>query len=422
MESFLDEYQTVRLMMSLGGLVMMAGLMWIGDWDGRVAPVGFVLLLVGIHSAWSRVREVRSPRMMLALDLTVFGWVMVLISDIPAITTASLAFLTLLTVLFSTGKWTAVFLAYLVVWYGISFFTAAGMTAETVGYFPAVLFTVAGIALVMLRVKGWLGRLDANRSQMIGTVSHELRNNLTGMIGMTELVGSQEMDPDEVRELVQMAHLQAVDAAEIVEDLLTASRLERAALSVNMAPVDVNKEVLTTVNRFEGGGMTISLDLGAHLPAADGDALRIRQILRNLLSNANRYGGPSVMVRTVADESGLRVDVSDDGEGVPVEDEGTIFLPYRRSVMSRRDASSVGLGLWICRHLAQAMGGTVEYTRAGGITRFVFTLDLHRGDESIGPSSTGEVGEIARGSASWLGGLMSRTPVDVESSAIVAGV
>lgn len=421
MESFLDEYQTVRMMMSLGGLAMMAGLLWIGGWDRRVAPVGLVLLLVGIHAAWSRVREIRSPRTMLALDLTVFGWVMVLISDIPAITTASLAFLTLLTVLFSSGKWTAVFLAYVAFWYGISFFTAAGVTAETVGYFPAVLFTVAGIALVMLRVKGWLGRLDANRSQMIGTVSHELRNNLTGMIGMTELVGSQEMDSDEVRELVQMAHLQAVDAAEIVEDLLTASRLESAGLSVDMAPVDANKEVLTTVNRFEGGGMTISLDLGAHLPAADGDALRIRQILRNLLSNANRYGGPSVTVRTVAEESRLRVVVSDDGEGVPVEDEGTIFLPYRRSVMSRRDASSVGLGLWICRHLAQAMDGTIEYSRAGGITQFVFTLGLHSDADSIGPSSPGEVGEIAPEPTAWLGGLLRGSPIDAKSSAIVAG-
>ena len=421
MESFLDEYQTVRLMMSLGGLALMAGLMLIGGWDSRVAPVGFVLLLVGINAAWSRMREIRSPRMMLALDLTVFGWVMVLIADIPVITTASLAFLTLLTVLFSTGRWTAVFLTYLVTWYGISFFIGAGVTAETVAYFPAVLFTVAGIAMVMLRVKGWLGRLDANRSQMIGTVSHELRNNLTGMIGMTELVGSQDLDPEEVRELVQLAHMQAVDAAEIVEDLLTASRLESAGLSVNMAPVDVNREVLTTVNRFEGGGMTISLDLGPNLPAADGDALRIRQILRNLLSNANRYGGPSVTVRTVAEESRLRVVVSDDGEGVPAEDEGTIFLPYRRSVMSRRDASSVGLGLWICRHLAHAMGGTIEYSRAGGITRFVFTLGLHSGDSSIRPSSPGEVGEIAPESTSWLGGLIGRSPVDAKSSAIVAG-
>lgn len=421
MESFLDDYQTVRLMMTLGGLAMMAVLMLIVGWDPRVAPVGFVLLFVGMHAAWSRVREVRSPRMMLALDLTAFGWVMVLISDIPAIVTASLAFLTLLAVLFSTGRWTVVFLAYLATWYGISHFTAAGLNSEAVTNFSSVLFTVAGIAVVMWRVKGWLGRLDANRSQMIGTVSHELRNNLTGMIGMTELVGSQEMSAAEVKELVQLAHLQAVDAAEIVEDLLTASRLERSALSIDMTPVDVNSEVLTTVHRFEGEGMAISLDLAADLPAADGDALRVRQILRNLLSNASRYGGPSVTVATIAEESSLRVVVSDDGEGVPIEDEGTIFLPYRRSVMSKRHASSVGLGLWICRHLAQAMGGTVEYSRADGITRFAFTLGLHQSDELIGASSPGAMVEIARGSASWLGGLMRRSPVDVESSATVAG-
>ncbi len=120
--------------------------------------------------------------------------------------------------------------------------------------------------------------------------------------------------------------------------------------------------------------MSISLELGDGLSSAEGDSLRVRQVLRNLLSNAGRYGGPNVGVRTFEDGSWLRIVVSDDGDGVPPGDEKTIFLPYRRSMATRRAAMSVGLGLWISHQLALAMGGNLEYRRHNGLTEFVFSL------------------------------------------------
>jgi len=261
---------------------------------------------------------------------------------------------------------------------------------------------------VMWRVKRWLGRLDANRSQMLGTVSHELRNNLTGMIGMTELVGSEELDPAEVRELIALAHLQAVDAAEMVEDLLTATRLERSALHVEMTSVDVNGEVETTVRRFVGEGMAIEVGLLVDLPAARGDALRVRQVLRNLVSNAARYGGSSVAVRTTHDGDHVRIVVSDDGDGVPGEDEGTIFLPYRRSTTTKRHLASVGLGLWISRQLAHAMGGSLEYQRLNNRTEFVFIMGRHDTESSGAPGLNQPAGTKLRASWSRLGDLASR--------------
>jgi len=86
-----------------------------------------------------------------------------------------------------------------------------------------------------------LCRLDANRSQMLGTVSHELRNNLSGVLGLTDVVANlEDLEPAEAQELVTMANQQALDAIEIVEDLLTASRLEQAVLNAETSPVDVN--------------------------------------------------------------------------------------------------------------------------------------------------------------------------------------
>ncbi|HEY4607081.1 MAG TPA: HAMP domain-containing sensor histidine kinase, partial [Acidimicrobiia bacterium] len=221
------------------------------------------------------------------------------------------------------------------------------------------------------------GRLDANRSQMLGTVSHELRNNLTGILGLSELVKSEGLDPDEVVELMGLVHNQAVDATEIVEDLLTVSRIERAALTIDLEPVDVGAEIRTTARRFMGEGVDVSVDVGTAIPPVSADALRVRQILRNLISNAVRYGGPTIRVGAHHLDGVVLVSVTDDGDGVPVADIGTIFLPYKRSTGTRRDASSIGLGLWICRQLAHAMGGSLEYVRADEATSFVLTLRSH---------------------------------------------
>ena len=212
---------------------------------------------------------------------------------------------------------------------------------------------------------------------MVGTVSHELRNNLTGMLGLTDVVLSMpDLAPTEALELIGMAHQQAVDANEIVEDLLTASRLEGAAMTFSSEEVDINAEVRDTTRRFKGAGTDIEISLADTSPLVWADGLRTRQIIRNLLSNAIRYGGESVSISTRLSGAEVEVVVADDGDGVPAEDEGTIFLPYRRSTQGRRDKASIGLGLWICRQLAHGMGGQLGYERAGGITEFVLRLPV----------------------------------------------
>ncbi len=196
-------------------------------------------------------------------------------------------------------------------------------------------------------------------------------------MGLTEVVSTdRDMSGDEARELVALAHQQAVDANEIVEDLLTATRLERAALTVAMGSVNVNAQVETTVRRFSGEGVSLTAQMATDLPPAEADDLRVRQILRNLVSNAVRYGGSSIRITTSAVGDGVQVTVADDGAGVPSEDAATIFLPYRRSTRSSHVAS-VGLGLWISRQLADAMGGSLVYQRTDGWTEFVLKLAAH---------------------------------------------
>jgi signal transduction histidine kinase len=385
MESFLDEYQRIRLGLSLGGVLLVAIFAFPGTWQEWLAVVA--LGLSGSHAVWCLHRKVRSPRTMLLIDLSIWGAFM-LISAGPVINTALLTVLWILAVLFAEGYLLAWLLVYLGTLYSLSYFNTEGLTAATAGIVAAALFMIGGMAVMVYQVRAWMGRLDANRSQMLGTVSHELRNTLTGIMGLTEVVSSSEdLDPGEARELIDLAHQQAVDATEIVEDMLTATSLERTTLRVEVEAVDLNQEVATTVRRFVGLGTPVRIDVSESRPMVLGDALRVRQILRNLVSNAVRYGGDNIVVSTTAEGDKAQIIVGDDGEGVPRQDEGTIFLPYRRSTNTRRDAASIGLGLWICRQLALAMDGTLAYRRSDGATQFILTLGLHR--QNVGHPAKG---------------------------------
>ncbi|CAN5869397.1 hypothetical protein BH23ACT5_BH23ACT5_12620 [soil metagenome] len=374
LESFLDEYQLVRIAINLGGLALTLVLLAGGWWQGgsKVTSV-LVPLFIGGHAAWCHFHRIRAPHSMLLLDTTLAGAVMLTLADNPSVAVLLFAFVALLAVLFTQGVWMAALLTYATAWYVVAALST-GMV-DTWASLIGDLFLVAALVMVIFRVRRWLGRLDANRSQMLGTVSHELRNNLTGVLGLTEVVATiNDLEPAEARELIGMANQQATDATAIVEDLLTASRLEGSELTLTSEKVDINAEVTATAHRFRGTGTAIGLTLADDLPAVWADSLRVRQAIRNLLSNAIRYGGPNITVATRHSADTVEVTVRDDGEGVPPDDAKTIFLPYRRSTQGRRDASSIGLGLWICRQIAHMMGGSLEYQRRGDFTEFVLTL------------------------------------------------
>jgi signal transduction histidine kinase len=373
-ESFLDDYQAVRLVISTIGVAVLLVLIPSVGW-ALVAPYVIGLGLIGGHAVWCRLRHIRSPRSMLLLDTTLWGAVMVKAGD-PTISAASVAFLFVLAVLFAHGLWRVGFLAVSTVWYAVSMIEPESATPGSLGRVAGVFLITGGLAMMIHRVRQRVGRLDAERSQMLGTVSHELRNHLTGVLGLTQLVGTgPDLTESEIRELVDMAHQQAADASEIVEDLLTVTRLERSALSVTLGHVNVNDEVATTVRRFTGEGVRLSVETAPDLPLAVADALRVRQILRNLVSNAVRYGGTSIQVTTLVTGEAIQIVVADNGGGVPPEDEATLFLAYRRSTVAR-DASSIGLGLWISHQLARAMRGDLVYRRIDGRTEFVVSLPI----------------------------------------------
>jgi signal transduction histidine kinase len=104
------------------------------------------------------------------------------------------------------------------------------------------------------------------------------------------------------------------------------------------------------------------------------DPLRLRQIVRNLASNANRYGGGSIKVRLSRPGRWARLEFHDNGTGIDPEDRQRIFLPYQRAHQRYGQPASVGLGLTVSRQLAELMGGSLDYERIDGWSCFVLVL------------------------------------------------
>jgi PAS domain S-box-containing protein len=223
-------------------------------------------------------------------------------------------------------------------------------------------------------------RLMSSKDELIASVSHELRTPLTAVVGYARVLelGHDDMDEDMKRELVTLIADQADDLSFIVEDLLAAARAESGQLTVSTGKVDLLSEVKRVVGegvRRSDGKEFDPTVVGASVIAL-ADSGRVRQVLRNLLSNAARYGTEPVIVDVDSSESDAAIRIVDHGAPISREDQSLIFEPFHRLNPDRGLPGSVGLGLSVSRMLARLMGGDIVYTREGDQSVFTFTLPL----------------------------------------------
>lgn len=212
--------------------------------------------------------------------------------------------------------------------------------------------------------------LVRSKDEFIASVSHELRTPLTGVLGLaTALAEGSVSDPAETEELLEMVRSQSQELSYLVEDLLVGARAETGTIVIRPGDVDLEAE-LTDVLKSLDISIEVDADPGVRCHA---DSVRVRQIMRNLVVNAERYGGPHR--RAVLRGSGERAvfEMWDDGPPIPDEAQNRIFEPYGRAHRMEGTTASVGLGLAVSRQLARLMGGTLEYLYAGGS---VFRLTL----------------------------------------------
>jgi PAS domain S-box-containing protein len=219
-------------------------------------------------------------------------------------------------------------------------------------------------------------RLDQLRSDFVANAAHELRTPLTTVSGMATLLASQRtrLSDSELDEAFDALGRQGQRARQLVTSLLDLSRLEAGRVPVQLAPVSVARVVAVAVETAPPpGAVALRVEVAPGLTAyADPD--RLNEIMVNLLSNAYRYGGPTVELRGEESEGQVRISVADDGNGVPEDALGELFQPFSRSAAVTGTPGS-GLGLAISHRLAHALGGGLDHERREPHgARFVVTL------------------------------------------------
>ncbi|MGZ4125161.1 MAG: GAF domain-containing sensor histidine kinase [Actinomycetota bacterium] len=211
-----------------------------------------------------------------------------------------------------------------------------------------------------------LEEVDRVQSEFIDLVAHELRTPLTAVVAAAETARRPEMR-EQLAELLDIVARNSSHLNGMLEELLTAVRLERGRGIGPISTVDVADLARATARDFALTGRPVIVDAPASAPI-QANTGGVRRILDNLLDNAHKYGRPPVrLMIEPRPDAGVTIWVVDAGAGIPVEDRDAIFARF-----SRRRATSgkpgLGLGLAIVRGLAESFGGgvDVEDVPAGG--------------------------------------------------------
>jgi len=226
-----------------------------------------------------------------------------------------------------------------------------------------------------------------SKDRLLLSVSHEIRTPLTAIVGLSEEIVSNgaSLCPEELEELHGIIAVQSRELAELVEDLLIASRADFGNLSIRCESIDLGEQVslvLEGVRESNPAGKTLRFS-GANLEAW-ADPLRVRQIIRNLVTNAIRYGGDQVEIVLAEDVGTAKVIVIDNGAGVPEDEAKLIFERYYRSVDMPTQPGSVGIGLAVSRQLAEMMDGSLIYIGGGHRPRFELALPTGTSGDRLG--------------------------------------
>ncbi len=213
------------------------------------------------------------------------------------------------------------------------------------------------------------------KDELVASISHEIRTPLSVVLGLASELRDSHTDFDKSTqdEFATLIAEQGQEMAHIVEDLLVAARADSGSIILDLAQVDLRHEVEMTLRSIA----EIDLPVRVKNDVSDscwGDPSRVRQILRNLIINAGRYGGDRVRLASCASGDWVAVEVIDNGSGVAAESEATIFEPFGRAHASASQPASIGLGLSVSRDLANRMGGDLSYTRRNDETIFTLTL------------------------------------------------
>ena len=221
------------------------------------------------------------------------------------------------------------------------------------------------------------GPSPADRSPMngINSVATERQPDAGARRLFERQLGSLDLDRMFPRDPISEIALQATGIRDTVEDLLVSSRAQLVDPSVAKVPVDLTVQIAQVI---EAGGRSMQRVITPDHPVEErialGDPARVRQVIRNLLSNALTHGGREVLVKTRRRVGTLYVSVQDDGQGLSHADEARISHRVPHQSQTDVPSPSIGMGLAVSHELAHMMDGELTYRRENGRSVFEFAL------------------------------------------------
>jgi PAS domain S-box-containing protein len=258
--------------------------------------------------------------------------------------------------------------------------------------------TVTGIASVITDISEQKRMRDAAeaamhaKSRFLANMSHELRTPLNGVVGMASLLENTALDARQ-RRFVRTLKSSAEALITLINDVLDLSKAEAGKLELSLAPVDLRREIEQVVALFAARAHGKGIELAAHIapgaPAtAQGDPVRLRQVLGNLVNNAVKFTDSGAVLLSVAsvmeEDFGpmLEFSVTDTGMGIEPAQQRRVFEAFEQADGSvTRKFGGTGLGLTISRQLIELMNGTMKLeSEPGRGSRFSFRIPLRHAD------------------------------------------
>lgn len=396
---FADVSSTFHLVRAFTAASSAAALaIFASSWDFRSGAWLAVALAVAAtaDALWQRRRGAGKPFLRLAFDATALSLAVIVIGG-PALIAGPFAYLLAAALMILPTNRAMLMVGYFAAWIAAVYFSAVtsaeGSTRLYLSMGATLIFLAAlGVVLAVVgdSVRAARARQDVilqgaveesrARTQLLASVGHELRTPLTAVVGFSQVLRDGNLSKQEVDGLIAALAREAFDLSGIVDDLLVAAREQIGELSVIEVRVDVRAQVAQVLEGWERSiGQKIDVDSAPDVKAL-ADPARLRQIVRNLLTNALRYGGDHVRIEIKAAPEWVHVRVCDDGKGIPRNRWQRIFEPYERETGKDQQPASVGLGLAVSRQLARLMGGDLTYVHNG---ESVFELSLPKASSEV---------------------------------------